>query len=300
MPIPLPNLDDRRYADLLDEARALIPHLYPDWTDHNPTDPGIILIELLAWLTETVLYRLNQVTEADYRTFLKLLNGAETELGEWDLETAIRQTVLALRERYRAATAEDYEYLALTVWPQTAAAQALGEPIGRVRCVGRRNLAAVGEARTASASHHVSLVVLPDTDTGPPSQALLGALWRFLEERRLLTTRHHVVGPDYVSIRLTADLYLQDDAVPSAVRQAATDRLRAVFHPLSGGAGGKGWPFGRDVYVSEIYQWLDTLAGVDYVDAVRLEVPGQPERAYRRRRADRHRLGRSRVGGDSG
>ena len=35
MPIPLPNLDDRTYADLTDEARALIPRLLRGWTDHN-------------------------------------------------------------------------------------------------------------------------------------------------------------------------------------------------------------------------------------------------------------------------
>ncbi len=278
MPIPLPTLDDRRYADLVDEARTLIPNLYPDWTDHNPTDPGITLIELLAWLTETVLYRLDQITEADYRSFLKLLNGPEVDTSGLDLATAIRQTVLTLRERHRAVTPEDYEYLARAGWPRTAEAGALSEPIGRVHCVGQRNLGLTGEARAAAAPHHVSLVVLPDNGSGQPSPALLRGLWRFLDERRLLTVRHHVVGPDYVPVRLTAELYLRDDAASGAVRQAAADRLRAVFHPLSGGVEGAGWPFGRDVYVSEIYHWLDTLAGVDYVEAVRLEAPGQPER----------------------
>ena len=70
MPLTLPNLDDRSYADLLAEARALIPALAPGWTDHNPADPGITLVELFAWLTEMLLYRLNQVTDENRLAFL--------------------------------------------------------------------------------------------------------------------------------------------------------------------------------------------------------------------------------------
>src|SRR5262249_23344136 len=73
MPIPLPHLDDRRWADLVDEARALIPVYAPEWTDHNLHDPGITLIELLAWLTETNPYRLNRIPESHKRKFLSLV-----------------------------------------------------------------------------------------------------------------------------------------------------------------------------------------------------------------------------------
>ena len=55
-----PNLDDRTWQDLVDEMRALIPTYAPQWTDHNPSDLGITLIELFAWLAEGVIYRLNQ------------------------------------------------------------------------------------------------------------------------------------------------------------------------------------------------------------------------------------------------
>jgi hypothetical protein len=51
------NLDDRTYADLVAEAISQIAVEYPEWTDYNPSDTGIILIELLAWLTEMTLYR---------------------------------------------------------------------------------------------------------------------------------------------------------------------------------------------------------------------------------------------------
>ena len=52
MPMPMPNLDDRRWDDLVDEGRALIPVYSRDWTDHNVSDPGITFLELFAWITE--------------------------------------------------------------------------------------------------------------------------------------------------------------------------------------------------------------------------------------------------------
>jgi hypothetical protein len=68
-----PNLDDRTWQDLVDELRALIPRYAPQWTDHNPSDLGISLIELFAWLAEGVIYRLNQTPEKHYLAFLNLL-----------------------------------------------------------------------------------------------------------------------------------------------------------------------------------------------------------------------------------
>jgi hypothetical protein len=68
-----PNLDDRRWQDLAEEARSLIPVYAPQWTDHHPSDIGITLIELFAWMTEQMIYRLNRVPEKNYVAFLNLL-----------------------------------------------------------------------------------------------------------------------------------------------------------------------------------------------------------------------------------
>jgi predicted phage baseplate assembly protein len=73
MPIPLPQLDDTRFQALVDEARLLIPRHAPTWTDHNVHDPGITLIELFAWLAETQIYTLDQVTDRHLEKFLRLL-----------------------------------------------------------------------------------------------------------------------------------------------------------------------------------------------------------------------------------
>jgi len=73
MSIMLPNLDDRRWSDLVEQGRALIPLFAPEWTDHNASDPGITLMELLASVTEMDIYRLNRLTGAQKLRLLALM-----------------------------------------------------------------------------------------------------------------------------------------------------------------------------------------------------------------------------------
>lgn len=73
MPLPVPLLDDRRFDDLVAEALARIPAHTPEWTNPRIGDPGRTLIELFAFLADTVLYRANQVPERQRRVFLNLL-----------------------------------------------------------------------------------------------------------------------------------------------------------------------------------------------------------------------------------
>src|SRR5215510_2244318 len=68
-----PRLDDRSFNDLVDEARARIRLYTPEWTDHNLSDPGITLIELFAWMTDIVLYRLNRVPDKHFVKFMELI-----------------------------------------------------------------------------------------------------------------------------------------------------------------------------------------------------------------------------------
>ena len=91
MPLPTPNLDDLRFQrDLVDEARRRIIRYCPEWTEYNLSDPGITLIELFAWMTEMIVYRLNQVPDKNYIRFLNLLglqrqpaSSARTDLTFW-------------------------------------------------------------------------------------------------------------------------------------------------------------------------------------------------------------------------
>src|SRR6201995_2449164 len=71
--IPPPKLDDRTFNAIVEEAISMIPRYAPEWTNHNPSDPGITLIELAAWMTDLLIYRLNQVPDKNYVAFLNLL-----------------------------------------------------------------------------------------------------------------------------------------------------------------------------------------------------------------------------------
>ncbi len=73
MPLPTPKLDDRSFADLMADAIKVIDRSCPEWTDRNPSDPGITLLETFAYLTDTMLYRLNRVPEKLYVSLLNLV-----------------------------------------------------------------------------------------------------------------------------------------------------------------------------------------------------------------------------------
>jgi predicted phage baseplate assembly protein len=91
MSLPEPILDDLRFQqDLVDEARRRIVHYCPEWTDYNLSDPGITLIELFAWMTEMIVYRLNRVPDKNYIKFLEMLgiqlqpaSSAHTDVTFW-------------------------------------------------------------------------------------------------------------------------------------------------------------------------------------------------------------------------
>ena len=73
MPLRSPNLDDRRFDQLVDEARNRISQRCPEWTDLSPGDPGMTLVEVFAYLTEVMIYRLNRLPEKAYIEFLRLI-----------------------------------------------------------------------------------------------------------------------------------------------------------------------------------------------------------------------------------
>ena len=71
--LPSPNLDDRRFQDLVDDAKRMVAQYCPEWTDHNVSDPGVTLIETFAFMVDQLFYRLNRVPDRLYVAFLELL-----------------------------------------------------------------------------------------------------------------------------------------------------------------------------------------------------------------------------------
>jgi predicted phage baseplate assembly protein len=73
MALPAPDLDDRRFQQLVDDAKRMVMARCPAWTDHNVSDPGVTLIETFAYMTDVLLYRLNRVPDKLYLKFLELI-----------------------------------------------------------------------------------------------------------------------------------------------------------------------------------------------------------------------------------
>ena len=247
MPLELPNLDDKTYDDLVAEAISLIPTYAPQWTNHNPADPGITLIELFAYLTEMLMYRQNRVTEANILMFLKLLNGEDWQHDpKNDLPTEIKETVNRVRDRYRAITCGDFVELALEVDKKT---------IARAHCLPRRNLNSenpLGE--TVDTPGHVSIIIVPYKEDGEnslpqPSQELISQVKAYLEKRRLIGTKIHVVGPRYLTISVRLTIHLNREAKVTNTREDINNALEKFFQssPNSDNPKEPAWPFGRDV-----------------------------------------------------
>ncbi len=117
MPLQAPNLDDRQFSDILAEAKTLIPRYAPEWTNFNESDPGITLVELFAWMTEIIVYRLNQVPDLNYIKFLQLI-GIELE----PAQPAVAELTFAL-------TRPDIATAIVPMGTQIAATGATGTPI---------------------------------------------------------------------------------------------------------------------------------------------------------------------------
>lgn len=71
--IKLPNLDDQRYADIVEAAKRRIPVIFPEWTNFNEHDPGITILEMFAWLKEMQQYYLNRISDRSRENMLLLL-----------------------------------------------------------------------------------------------------------------------------------------------------------------------------------------------------------------------------------
>jgi hypothetical protein len=511
MPISLPVLDDRSFSDLVAEMQSLIPRYAQKWTNYNPADPGITMLELLSWLTETVIYRLDLVPDRNYLTFLELLGiepsgpcvnltfsitkdeislpdtftidrgtrvaGFDESTGEefifetvapvsksggrWDEEkkcwifkvpavntieikdevmgvsdespkqkfyfkkkplfldkddqaytgnpridvypqsdplpwvyqddlltsnvippgndktgnglpntgqkhftvdrlggcirfgdgiygkipeknSAIKCTYRALggekanigkgritlikdtdrftgqgidpllvsvtneypvtggvdkesiedlmeigfkeiREKYRAVSDNDFENLAKSAAP---------EKVARAKAVPGINL----ETGTAPAAAHVSVIVLPETGylSLPPAPTAIDPasgeliiqyeyddltsameshaaeilkldIMQYLENRRLITTKVHVVTPEFVDVDLKIEARAKPGVLLKNLEVEIIERLITFLNPYIGGQDGKGWPFGGSLYRSELYQQIEAIEGVDYV-----------------------------------
>ncbi|MCP4925659.1 MAG: putative baseplate assembly protein [Gammaproteobacteria bacterium] len=111
----LPVIDDRSYGSIVNEVRSRIPRYTPEWTDLNETDPGMIIMELFAWLTEMQIFRLAQVPQLNYLKFLELVGielapaRAATSVLTMDVNSGHSQASIILPAKTQVSSAEPDE-----------------------------------------------------------------------------------------------------------------------------------------------------------------------------------------------
>ena len=69
----LPVIDDRTFDDIVTEARSRIARYTPGVDRRQRQRSRMTLVQLLAWLTEMLIYRLGKVPDLNYLKFLELI-----------------------------------------------------------------------------------------------------------------------------------------------------------------------------------------------------------------------------------
>jgi predicted phage baseplate assembly protein len=180
-----------------------------------------------------------------------------------DLQDAKLRAPHVLRTRRRAVTPADFEHLVR---------QGFSADVARVRCL----QASLPGSDGRPGPGQIYILVIPRLPAHlaegyiAESQLELDAelqqqIEGYLDEHRLLTAQLTVRTPDYRRVSITVDLQASAQADPRRVEQAVSARLEALLNPFVGGIEGKGWPFGRDLYLSDLYASIQSVEGVEYI-----------------------------------
>jgi predicted phage baseplate assembly protein len=185
-----------------------------------------------------------------------------------DLDDAKLRAPHVLRTRRRAVTPADFEHLVR---------QGFAADVARVRCL----QASLPGADGLPGPGQIYILVIPRLPEHlamgyvPEGQLSLGDDLRqriegYLDEHRLLTAQLTVRTPDYKRVSVTVDLQARAEADPRRVEHDVAASLEALLNPFVGGVDGKGWPFGRDLYLSDLYACVQRVEGVEYIKDIKM------------------------------
>jgi predicted phage baseplate assembly protein len=172
-----------------------------------------------------------------------------------------------VRAQERAVTVQDFENLARAA--TRSVARAVCNTPGKMNGSlppGSIELLVVPAAHDSLRAGDLTKLVL--------DQSLIVRVNEHLDQYRLLTTSLRIREPQYIGVKVNAEIVAGEYSQPDVVRARALDALRNFLSPLplddTLGPEWEGWPFGKDLYVAEIYSLLEKVPGVRYVMAVGL------------------------------
>ncbi len=168
---------------------------------------------------------------------------------------------MEIRTRYRAVTAQDFEFLCGEASPRVARAICV-EPPGSVG-VARIHVV----PRIEPADRQLSYAELL------PDQELMSEVAGYLDERRLVGTRVELLPARYRGVSVVVNLQASLSADPRRVEEDVSHALYTYLNPIVGGALegiGPGWGFGRALNQGELYGVVHAVDGVDFVKILRV------------------------------
>jgi len=295
MPLPNLNLDDKTFNELVEEAKKYIPIYAPEWTDHDIHDPGMTLIELFAWISEMQLYYLSKITEENKLNFLKILgdidenqelddnnpideaNFIESSLKKnQELNVAISKTRKDIEKPYSAITPDDYEYLVyeyLESFDELTGKQVKDKFLEDSNTTEKQTKNQFRVKAIPDLNNHIMKVIIvcegmDEDNSNNNCSNLYNEIYSHLDECRLIGTPLYVGEPEFVEVSISADINEKKDYNVEIVKEKVKNSLNEFLDPFKGGISKKGWPFGRNVFKSEIYRILAKVDGVKSVQNV--------------------------------
>jgi hypothetical protein len=246
MGLSIPDLDQKEFETRFQEAVAKLPAYAKEWTEYNDSDPGITIIELLAWMADIHSYRLNRIRDEHYEAFLELLGNS----GSGEIKERFLAVQKELETPYKAVTLEDFEYLTLAYDSRIAKAK----------------------ARADKQNNSVSVMIVPvpsvEEDEPPmPEEDMIEGVRSYLQQRALLTTLVEVEPPQYTKVNVVIDVqtrYQDPDSLKTKIRT----KVKNFLHPVYGGEEQKGWEFGEDIHISQLYMLLSEMEGIERIDSI--------------------------------
>jgi len=247
VPINIPNLDDRNYAQFYNETMSVITRYYPDYGGVGLSDPVMVLAELFSYYFDVTSYQIDQISPQTWRNFATLI-GVQGENAR--PEELIRAALAELSSVKRAVTADDIEAIVKRE---------------------SKNAARVG----VFPGDRLRVRVVPEEKTDKTEEDL-SRIYSLLRRCGPLCTRYDVQYAPVLAFEITAEIVknramtLSDKSLSDTVRNTLND----FFSPLRGGSGG-GWEFGRAISRSEIFSLIEGIAGVDYVASININRSGK-------------------------
>ncbi|MBE9594032.1 MAG: baseplate J/gp47 family protein, partial [Proteobacteria bacterium] len=159
-----------------------------------------------------------------------------------------------------AVTSADYELLAMNT---------PGLRVARAKAIPRYH-----PSQKSEVPGIVTVIVVPHSQQAKPKKPSVGFLktvYTHLNKHRLLTTELFVIPPEYVDVSVDATVVIKPKYRKETVEENVRTELASFLHPIRGGIDRNGWTFGRPVYISELYEIIDRVDGVDYVKSLVLK-----------------------------